>query len=297
MYAQFFGNYLLSKKAVTKEELVKAIQKRSSERIKLGTLAMHAGHMTASEVDHIIILQTHNDKRFGELAIKEGFLSESQVTALLKSQTPDYLLLGQILVDNGILTNTDFENLMVDYQSENEIYDLDIASEQREKVNQLIQNCFLMTERQLPDYCIDYLNLLFNNLVRFIGEDFTPLNPCICSEYPVNYCVSQDITGKYKITSYLDMTEDVAIEFASRYVGDTCTSFDEYVKASMEDFINLHNGLYNVNMSNDESIELGLNPPVVIESATISDVEELFLLPIIFPFGTINFMFHMNLDK
>ena len=39
--------------------------------------------------------------------------------------------------------------------------------------------------------------------------------------------------------------------------------FDEYVSASMEDFLNLHNGLYSVNMSNDYSMELHLQPPVL----------------------------------
>ena len=72
MYAQFFGNYLLSRNILTTEQLIQAMHKKSSTQIKLGTLAIHAGYMTASEVDRVIILQTHQDKRFGELAISEG---------------------------------------------------------------------------------------------------------------------------------------------------------------------------------------------------------------------------------
>ena len=62
MYTQFFGNYLLSQGYVTQEQLFEAMQKQSSQRMKLGTLAMHAGLMTAAEVDQIVILQTHYDK-------------------------------------------------------------------------------------------------------------------------------------------------------------------------------------------------------------------------------------------
>ena len=50
MYAQFFGNYLLSH-GITKEQLMHAMQEANNEHPKLGTLAMHAGYMSASEVD------------------------------------------------------------------------------------------------------------------------------------------------------------------------------------------------------------------------------------------------------
>ncbi len=79
MYTQFFGTYLLSKNYVNTEQLFDAMQKLSSQHMKLGTLAIHAGLMTASEVDSIVVEQTHQDKRFGELAIEMGYLTENQV--------------------------------------------------------------------------------------------------------------------------------------------------------------------------------------------------------------------------
>ena len=51
MYAQFFGNYLLARNMVTAEQLLQAMQKKSSMQIKLGMLAIHAGYMTAGEVE------------------------------------------------------------------------------------------------------------------------------------------------------------------------------------------------------------------------------------------------------
>ena len=62
MYAQFFGGYLLSKGAVSPEQLTSAISKLSDTHIKLGTLAMHKGYMTASEVDEVCFLQTRDSK-------------------------------------------------------------------------------------------------------------------------------------------------------------------------------------------------------------------------------------------
>ena len=85
MFAQFFGSYLLNNKAVTPEQLSEAISKLKQARMKLGTLAMHQGLMTAAEVDEVCYLQSREDKRFGdrrgdelpeELAIREKRLAK-----------------------------------------------------------------------------------------------------------------------------------------------------------------------------------------------------------------------------
>ena len=134
MYAQFFGNYLLSH-GITKEQLMHAMQEANNEHPKLGTLAMHAGYMSASEVDRVIIMQTHEDKRFGELAIREGYLTEAQVTELLQTQNPNFLLLGQALLNDGVINNEQLQSLIIGYQSENELYDADMSAETKDIVD------------------------------------------------------------------------------------------------------------------------------------------------------------------
>ena len=291
MYTQFFGNFLLSKGVLSAEELVDAMEKQASVHLKLGTIAIHEGMLTAPEVDHIVIQQTHQDKKFGEIAIAEGYLTEEQVSQLLSAQKPDYLLLGQILIENGKLTNSDFENLLSDYQSQNEIYDLDSHTEQHSLVTRLIHQFCNFNDEKTTQTAIDYLTLLFNNLVRFIGNDFTPLDPVNCPDgYPTNYCVTQHISGDRSINAAIDMEPATAVAFASRYAGETFDSFDEYAKASIEDFLNLHNGLFNVNMSNQSSIELSLCPPEVHSGDVLEFDTPAYILPVIFPFGMVYFV-------
>lgn len=290
MYSQFFGNYLLSKHAVPTEQLLRAIEEQHTKHIKLGTLAIHAGLMNAAQVDEVVIRQTHEDRRFGEIAIEEGYLSSEQVDTLLSQQTPDYLLIGQHLVDNGVLTNTDLEKLIASYQAENEISNLEQADTHKESLHTLVRNLFLITGAEVPEYLFKYLTLLFNNLIRFVGEDFTPLNPTLCSEYLTTHCSSQIINGSFSMTSFFDMQEETAIVFASRYAKDNFESYDEFVQASIEDFLNLHNGLFNVNVSNEDSVELALNPPANMENTLISSSSDTILVPIIYPFGTLNFL-------
>jgi len=292
MYTQFFGNFLLQRNIVTPDQLIAAINQEATSHIKLGTLAMYHNLMTANEIDDIVVAQTHEDKHFGELAIERNYLTEDQVNHLLSEQSPEYLLLGQVLIEQGIISNADLEDLIIDYESEHEIYDLDIQIDQKEQVTKLISHYFKLGDLEHSELYESYLTLLFNNLIRFIGADFTPMTPISCEEFATQFGISQQIDGKHHIVTGIDMSCDMAIEFASRYAMDTFDEFDEYVQASLEDFLNLHNGLFTVNMSNNYSIELQLSPPQIHDEDLIDlrpDATS-YLFPVLYPFGTIYFL-------
>lgn len=290
MYTQFFGNYLLSNNVVTSEQLLSAIARLKQVHVRLGTIAMHKGMMTASEVDECCYLQMREDKRFGEIAVNRGYLTDDQVADLLSSQEPDYILLGQTLVEDGALTNSDLERLMNEYQLRNEILENEITLESKELIQDLIRRFFVQADMPVSEELLMYLNLLFNNLIRFIGEDFTPLNPYAADSYSVNYCVMQSVIGRSVYNSHIDMDESLAIAFASRYAKEEFTEFDEYVQASLEDFLNLHNGLFVVNMSNEFTYEMTLEPPVHVDCPEVSGSGRCVVVPVAYPFGTINFI-------
>jgi len=138
-------------------------------------------------------------------------------------------------------------------------------------------------------YC--YITLLFNNIIRFVGEDFTPYPIVKIGAYPITWCVSQKIRGDFTLHTAMDMDETTLLAFASRYVGETFTVNDEYVKSSMEDFMNLHNGLFAVNISNSISKELNLDPPLTENDVLFVPEAPIYYIPIQFTFGTVNCMF------
>ena len=294
MYAQFFGSYLLNREAVSPENLIAAISLLADTHIKLGTLAMHMGYMTATEVDEICFLQTREDKKFGEIALERNYLFEDQLDELLKAQIPDYLLLGQTLVDIGCITNSDLEELMTSYQAECQLDDEVDGYETQNITMKLLSNFFKTSKMEITDYALMYMNLIFNNLIRFIGEDFTPLAPVLLEGYATSCCVKQHFSGIINCTSRIDMSEEIAISFATRYAKMEFTEYDEYVEASLEDFLNLHNGLYSVNMSNMYSEELSLEPPVRETDPVVTLPKGSFMIPVIYPFGTINLIFEMS---
>lgn len=293
MFTQFFGNYLLSQGAITQQELFSAMKKLAGTRMRLGTLAIHAGYMTASEVNHIFVEQTHADKKFGELAVEQGYLTDEQVVELLSSQSPDFLLLGQILVDEGVITNTDLEYYITDYRAQNEMLDLDLTQDSQHIVSRLLKKLFVASEIPPTRFGVMYIELLFNNFVRFIGEDFTILSCSEINAYPIERCIKQSVIGNYSISAYLSMDDSTAAQFASRYVGDDFTEFDEYVQASMEDFLNLHNGLFIVNVSNEASMDLSISTPECVTERIIDFENRTYHFPILYSFGTVNFIFEV----
>ena len=60
------------------------------------------------------------------------------------------------------------------------------------------------------------------------------------------------------------------------------------------DFLNLHNGLFCVNESNSNNVELTLEPPMIEESPLLIFEESSAVMPIIYPFGTVNFIFEIK---
>lgn len=296
MYTQFFGNYLIANHYVTQEQLFSAMQRQTAKHTKLGTLAIHAGYMTASEVDDIIIHQTHEDRKFGELAIELGYLTNEQVIELLKTQSPDFLLLGQVLLDDGLLTNSDFENILANYRSQNEMTDLDMIIESQNAIACLFDNFLISSETPVSHESRMFIELLFNNFVRFVGEDYSPLSIEEITEFPTECCVRQRVFGNYSAVSYLSMDEKTAIAFAGRYVEDQFETYDEYVKASMEDFLNLHNGLFIVNVSNDSSVELTIDAPEHVEEPLITFSHTTYHIPVLYTFGIVHFLMEVVSD-
>ena len=290
MYNQFFGNYLFSKGYVTKEQLIPALMRQDTEVVRVSTLALYSGYMSAEEIENITNLQLKNEKKFSELAMEHGFLTQDQVLELLDAQTPAFLTLGQILIDNGVFTYHEFSNILADYRSQNEFLELELNEDNKDEIQCLIDDFSLLSEASFSSFSKSYLELLFNNFIRFIGDDFTALPPDLCTEFPTECCVKQSINGNYEINTYLSMEESTALAFAERYTSESFAEFDEYVQASIEDFINLHNGLFIVNASNDHSNELTIGVLEAENDSLIIFDNKAYHFPVYYPFGIVNFV-------
>lgn len=291
MFTQFFGSYLLNNKIVTPQQLSSALEAKSATRVKLGVLAINAGFMTAEQVEQVHEKQMTVDKRMGDIAVEMRFITEEQVETLLSSQKTGALLIGQALVDSGSLTNQQFEKALNNYKNENKITDQDFTSSQNIKSEGVISDFYDIKD---CDFIAYYINLLFKNIIRFIGDDFTPLKASEDESYFCPTFACQDICGAFSAFTAIGGTDDSVIAFASRFAKENLTANDAYTQSAVGEFMNLNNGLFTVNMSNNHNIELALEPQWVKKDITVhpsnKSTDNSFVLPISFTFGTIVFV-------
>ena len=296
MFSQFFGNYLFSNGYVTKEQLLPALARQSKTLIQVSTLALYSGYMSAQEIQHVIQLQEEEGKKFSEIAIAYGYLDHHQVMELLETKVPDFLILGQILIKDGVFSYEEFENILADYRSQAEFLDFELNEENRNDFHRLIEDFSIVSEASIPNFGKEYLELLFNNLARYIGDDFSTLPPSMCTEFATEYCIGQTVEGPFVVNTYLNMDEATALAFAERYSGESYDEVDEYVLASIEDLLNLQNGLFIVNASNESMRDFSIGVISQHQNTITSFEPTTFLFPICFSFGIIYFIMEVVRD-
>lgn len=290
MFTQFFGNYLLNEGYLTSEQLTEALRDMKESRPKFGVLAMNEGYLTGEQIEYLHQKQMFENKRIGDLAVSMGYITQQQVEELLAKQPAGYLMLGQTLVDKGYISNIQFSEAINEYKKMYSLSEKDLQENHVEKFEKLMSELYLNDDIEAKEEYVEYIGLLFNNIIRFIGDDFIPLEVPQMADSSRCNCAYQDIEGEISFRSVIEGEGSTLLQFAARYAGDEFEEADEYVMASAEDFLNLINGLFAVNMSNEKNMELKLAPPQFSTECNSVRGEVICCLPIGFTFGTINFI-------
>ena len=289
MFTQLFGNYLLNKKLVTPQELKDVLDLQKTVHVKLGVMAVNSGFMSADNVNAVHSMQSKVDKKFGELAIEMGFLDEEKLEILLSTQKSGHLLLGQAILDKKYMTLEQFEEALNNYKKDFRLTGEQLNLLQNGDAEGAI-NAFYsfdnLTEGKLYK---NYLSLLVRNIVRFIDDDFRLLEIIPITSYEYEWIASQEIKGEVSMYTCIEASEKAFISFASNYVKENYTENDEYTKSAVGEFLNLVNGLFLVNMSNN-NIELELTPQAVDSGKSLNMLIHALRVSIEFSFGRINFI-------
>ncbi|MBN1522157.1 MAG: hypothetical protein JW928_06460, partial [Candidatus Aureabacteria bacterium] len=128
MSVKFFGQFLIEKGAITRKQLLEAVEYQKNVNIKLGTLAIDRGLMNHEQVQEVIELQKRHNKFFGELATEKGYLTHENLDDLLNQQKSDRVYLGEALVEKGFLTLEELESNLNEYKKSQE-KDVEIIEE------------------------------------------------------------------------------------------------------------------------------------------------------------------------
>ena len=117
------------------------------------------------------------------------------------------------------------------------------------------------------DALSDYISLFAKSLIRFVDSDIRM--ELISTEVKVAYdWVAQQpiLSGDHTVSriTAIGGSEAAFLQLASLYAQESIEEPDEMMKASVGEFLNLHNGIYLVNRSND-GVELDMLPQTVTQ--------------------------------
>ncbi len=284
MFSTFFGNYLLNKGLVSKENLSKVLQVQKEVRLKLGVLAINAGYMNASQVQEVNDLQVRQDRRFGDLAVDRKYITSEQLNDLLKQQKSEHLLLAQALIDENLMTLSEFEKELTSYKIAHSMTDEEFDALKDGNV-EIVLNAFLdFNGTENASIYRDYIALLFKNIIRFIDTDvrIEKAEAIESAQYP--HIFTQAVSGEIQLSTAFAGSDEVFIAFASKFAEESFTEMDDYAKDAMGEFLNIHNGLFTVNMS-ISGVELDLTVQTYEKDQKIHKAN-LFKIPFFLNYGS-----------
>ncbi|MDR5659762.1 chemotaxis protein CheX [Serpentinicella sp. ANB-PHB4] len=294
MLHQYFGNYLLNNGFISAEALNKVLNQNRSTRVKLGVLAINKDLMTSEQVRQVHAQQKKMDKKFGEIAIDLGYLSEQDVESLLSEQKVGAVQLTQALLDDDIFTLEELENILNQYKaymmSEYSSENFSNTNNKNESTTELI-NSYIKSQYDLfgivpLDVVNDYTNLFYRNLIRFIDNQAF-LNSAPNKNLPKDLIlVKQEIKEDFNFDTYIGADPETYVKLAAVYAKMAIEKRDALADASVSEYLNLNNGLFTVNIS-EENYSVNLNPPTILDGEDAQTVTKDIVVPFMTIIGNI----------
>lgn len=275
MFAQLFGNYLISQNLITKAQFDEIISHQKSIRVKLGLIAVSEKLLSPGKADEINRLQATMDKRFGDIALEKGYLTSEQLDHLLGLQGNPYLSFAQTIVEKGVMSFETFEDNVLAFQQKLELTNSDLSALKSGDLDRILP-IFIKIEK--PFY-YDHISLALRNINRFISTEFYIENAYQTKDYKFKHIAGQQLDGDHSIFLGFASLDDSILSIANPYAKETFNTVNEDVYDAVCEFINCINGLFASQLSH-EDIEIDMLPPLNYESMTINASEPFYVVPI-----------------
>lgn len=279
MFQQIFGEYLVSSKCLSKEQLKAVYDKENQVRIRMGTIAVTERMMTEEQADEVNQLQATEDKRFGDIAIEKGYLTESQVELILSMQNNEYLLFVQTLIDMDLMTLQGFESILKVFQLEHGWDSLDIEALKSNDVDRIIP-LFLPRELNDTDY-EEVFGIAIRTIIRLINRDISLKTAIITNEFEVDCCAMQNLIGDEHHALIIAGNNNSILKIANKFAGEEFSEADNDALDAVSEFANCINGLY-ASLLSDRDISVDMLPPEYYCNKSVIKGSKICALPVVF---------------
>ncbi len=225
---KFFGQYLLEKGILSKDQLIDAINYQKSKILKLGEIAVNCGYITPAQADKINTEQQRTDMRFGDLAINMGFLNEKQVEEIFTIQKNNHIYLGEAIVACGHLDAATADAELALFKKEQEAVP---------PINvQIVEN---IPEKQLIEVAAD----LTEKIMRRVGDLMSKSGSIVQSAPEINNLGAASILvfeGEIDARYILNLSWEVGHQIAKRIFKKDTLGFDrDLIVDTASEFVNV----------------------------------------------------------
>jgi hypothetical protein len=125
----FFGQYLLSKGAITREALLEAIERQRQTNLSLVELAVRHGHIDSDQAETILARYRTTEADLEDLFLEVGSLDADKVDELRRVQRSDWVKIGAALISAGHLTRDEVEEHLAVFQEEQRAADQQLEAD------------------------------------------------------------------------------------------------------------------------------------------------------------------------
>ncbi len=276
MFDHIFGNYLVDKGQLTKEQLEDVICLESQLKITSEVAARSTRLLTDSQIKEIRMQQHNQDDPLLDIAREKGYLSARQVDLLNKKKNNLYMAFIQAVLDLGYMEFDDLDKALVDYQQELKLRD--------EQMDDLVSgDPNRMVKFFLPGG--DEINgrlsaIAVRTLIRIINDSTYVSKAFMTDEITFDNCAIQKMVGDFNITTGFAGRGKSLLAIADSFAEEEFEKVDEDALDAVAEFANCINGLFASELSR-EDIDLDMLPPEYYEKRITLVGKQFCVFPIL----------------
>lgn len=122
MAVKFFGQFLVEKGIVSREDLLAAIGLQEQKNLKFGEMGIEMGYLTPADIDRAHKAQFSQDMKLGDLLVATGVLDANQLQEIIARQKQTHLYIGEALVQGGALSGEKLQQCLTEFNLEQAPY-------------------------------------------------------------------------------------------------------------------------------------------------------------------------------
>lgn len=225
---KFFGQYLLEKGILNKDQLIESINYQNSKILKLGEIALDKGFISEKDIAKIHNEQKRTDARFGDLAVNMGLLSQAQLEEIITIQKNNHIYLGEAIAACGHMSIEMVDSELALFKEEQKsVPPIEVMIKEDVPHKDLVEVSVDLTEKMMRRVG-DMISKA--GQLRIMTEPVKNLGFAAVLEY------KGDITTRY----ILNLSKDVAHQIAKKtFKKDTLPFDSELLLDTAGEFVNV----------------------------------------------------------